>query len=180
MITMSGVIDVQYMKMKYKGFEFDVNPKDFKTCMNKSSVKYNTVYSEQICVENGRNCVSVSGKGCFVGENAANKAFEMVRVYNKKGSDYLFLPNSVPLKMHFTSLDISYSSGNDRVDYSFVFTQESNTKNETKTPRFTYALEEENLFDVANRTGVKIETLVKCNDIGSIFALKEGDRIWLI
>ena len=106
MITMSGVIDVQYMKMKYKGFEFDVNPKDFKTCMNKSSVKYTTVYSEQICVENGRNCVSVSGKGCFVGENAANKAFEMVRVYNKKGSDYLFLPNSVPLKMHFTSLHI--------------------------------------------------------------------------
>ena len=42
-ITMSGVIDVQYMKMKYKGFEFDVNPKDFKICMNKSSVKYDTV-----------------------------------------------------------------------------------------------------------------------------------------
>lgn len=171
---------MQYMKMKYKGFEFDVNPKDFKICMNKSSVKYDTVYSEQICVENGRDCVSVSGEGCFVGENAADKAFEMVRVYNKKGGDYLFLPNSVPLKMHFISLNISYSSGNDRVDYSFVFTQESNTKSEAKTPRFTYALEEENLFDVANRTGIEIESLVKCNDIGNIFALKEGDKIWLI
>lgn len=177
---MSGVIDVQYMKMKYKGFEFDVNPKNFKISMNKSIAKYDTVYSEQLCVENGKECASVSGNGCFIGKNAADKAFELVRVYNKKGSDYLFLPNSVPLKMRFTSLDISYSSGNDRVEYSFVFTQESNTKSETKTSRFTYALEEENLFDVANRTGVEVETLVKCNDFGSVFALKEGDRVWLI
>ncbi len=103
-----------------------------------------------------------------------------MRVYNKKGSDYLFLPNSVPVKAYFSSLDISYSSANDRVEYSFVFTQECNTKNELQTPEFIYALKDENLFDVSNRTGVEIETLVKCNDIGNVFAIKEGDRIWLI
>ncbi len=171
---------MQYMKMKYGGFEFNVNPKSFKASMNKNLTKYDTVFSEQMCVDNGRECTRVSGEGYFIGENAADKAFELVRVYNKKGSDYLFLPNSVPVKAYFSSLDISYSSANDRVEYSFVFTQECNTKNELQTPEFIYALKDENLFDVSNRTGVEIETLVKCNDIGNVFAIKEGDRIWLI
>lgn len=171
---------MQYMKMKYGGFEFDVNPKTFKISMDKNIVTYDAVYSDQISFDNGRNCICVSGEGYFVGENAANKAFELVRAYNKKGSDYLFLPNSVSVKVHFSSLDISYSSANDRIEYSFVFTQESNNKEETGSLDFTYVLENENLFDVSNRTGVGIETLVKCNDIGNIFAVKEGDRIWLI
>ncbi|WP_297131032.1 hypothetical protein [uncultured Eubacterium sp.] len=171
---------MQFMKMSYKGFEFNINPKNFKISMSKSTAKYNTVYDGQICTEKGKGCAVVSGKGYFVGADAAGKAFELVRVFNKKGSDYLFLPNSVPIKMHFTSLDISYSSGNDRVEYSFEFTQECNTKSEEHTVGYTYALENENLFDIASRTGVQIESIVKCNDIGDIFAVKEGEKIWLI
>ncbi len=171
---------MQFMKMNYKGFEFNINPKDFKISMSKGTAKYNTVYAEQICKENGRGCAVVSGKGYFTGRDSALKAFELVRVFNKKGSDYLFLPNSVPIKMLFTSLDVSYSSGNDRVEYSFEFTQECNTKSEEHTVGYTYVLENENLFDVASRTGVQIESIVKCNDIGDIFAVREGEKIWLI
>lgn len=171
---------MQFMKMSFGGLEFSVNPKDFKISMNRNMAKYDTVYSNEVCKDNGKKCTVISGKGYFVGEDAANKAFDMVRVYNKKGSDYLFLPNSVPLKMYFSSLDISYSSGNDRVEYSFEFVQDENTKIESKVLDYTVALLNENLFDIASRTGTKIETLVKNNDIGDVFAVKEGDRIWLI
>lgn len=171
---------MQFMKMSYKGFEFTINPKDFKISMGKSTAKYTTVYDGQISSENGKGCVVVSGKGFFVGGDSAGRAFELVRVFNKKGSDYLFLPNSVPIKMLFTSLDISYSSGNDRVEYSFEFTQECNTKSEEHTVGYTYALENENLFDIASRTGIQIESIVKCNDIGDIFAIREGEKIWLV
>lgn len=171
---------MQFMKMSYKGFDFDINPKDIKISMNKGTTKYNTVYDEQICKENGRSCVVVLGKGYLTGGDSAVRAFELVRVFNKKGSDYLFLPNSVPIKMLFTSLDISYSSGKDRVEYSFEFTQECNTKSEEHSVGYTYALKNENLFDIASRTGVQIESIVKCNDIGDIFAVREGEKIWLI
>ena len=40
---------MQFMKMSYKGFDFDINTKDIKIYMNKGTKKYNTVYDEQIC-----------------------------------------------------------------------------------------------------------------------------------
>ena len=115
-----------------------------------------------------------------MGEDSAKKAFELVRAYNKKGSDYLFLPNSVPIKACFSSLSISYCAGNDRVDYSFEFVQECKEKNEEHNPDYTVAADGENLFDIAHRTGMQIENLVEANDFGDVFAVKEGDRVWLI
>ena len=171
---------MQYMKMKYRGFEFNVNPKSLKISMNKKISRYDTVYAEELCAQGTNRLYTVSGNGCFVGEDSAKKAFELVRAYNKKGSDYLFLPNSVPIKACFSSLSISYSAGNDRVDYSFEFVQECKEKNEEHNPDYTVAADGENLFDIAHRTGMQIENLVEANDFGDVFAVKESDRVWLI
>ena len=171
---------MQHMKMKYRGFEFNVNPKSLKISMNKKISRYDTVYAEEICAQGTNRLYTVSGNGCFVGEDSAKKAFELVRAYNKKGSDYLFLPNSVPIKACFSSLSISYCAGNDRVDYSFEFVQECKEKNEETNPDYTVAADGENLFDIAHRTGMQIENLVEANDFGDVFAVKEGDRVWLI
>ena len=82
--------------------------------------------------------------------------------------------------MLFTSLEINYSASNNRVEYSFEFTQDGFEKKEVYDFGYTVALEGENLFDVSSRTGVEIQRLVSLNDFGDLFAVKEGDRVWLI
>lgn len=171
---------MELMKMRYKTFEFEVNPKDISVSMSKNISKNSLPYSSQLCNEVGKNSTIISGKGYFVGADALEKVFSLVRVYNKKGSDFLFIPSSTPIKTYFSKLDINYSSGNNRVEYTFEFVEDSQNKSDTKDFGYTYAKNGENLFDVANRTGIAIESIVSLNDIGDVFTVREGDKIWLI
>lgn len=171
---------MEFMKMRYKSFVFEINPKDISVSMSKNISKNSLPYSSQLCNEVGKNATVISGKGYFTGEKALEKVFSLVRVYNQKGSDFLFVPSASPIKAYFSKLDVSYSSGNGRVEYSFEFVEDCQNKNDIRDFGYTYAESKENLFDVANRTGVAVESIVKLNDIGDVFAIREGDKIWLI
>lgn len=171
---------MEMIKMKYKDFEFDVNPTDIRLSMSKNISKHSLPYKAQSCEEMGKNAAVVSGKGYFLGEDAMNKAYALSRVYNKKGSDYLFTPYCVPIKVFFSSLDIIYSASNSRVEYTFEFTQDKPEKKDTYDFGYTIAKDGENLFDIANRTGLEIEKIASLNDFGDLFSVKEGDRVWLI
>lgn len=171
---------MQMMKMRYKDFEFLVNPKDVKLSMSRS-ISHNIIpHSVEYSQDLGRSSSVVSGKGYFVGEDAMTKAFNLIRVYNKKGSDYLFLPSSIPIKAYFSRLDVSYSSGENRVEYSFEFVEECVDKKDECDYGYTFAADKENLFDISNRTGIKVEKLVDLNNYGDLFTVREGDKVWLM
>lgn len=171
---------MELMKMRYKSFEFDINPKDISVSMSKNIAKNNMPYSSQLCNEVGKNSTIISGKGYFTGEKALEKVFSLVRTYNKKGSDFLFIPSSTPIKAYFSKLDVNYSSGNGRVEYSFEFVEDCQNKSDVRDFGYTYIEKNENLFDVSNRTGIAVESIVSLNDIGDVFAVREGDKLWLI
>lgn len=166
--------------MKYKGFELNINPKDFTICTKKkiseSVVPYDNFASDEI----GKFASRVTGSGVFYGNDAVQKAHELLRLFNKKGSDYLFLPSGDTLKCYFEKLEVKYSSSYDRVEYSFGFLEDIGNQKDSYSFGYTYANDRENLFDVANRTGVKIEKLVEANDFQSIYAVSKGDKIWLM
>ena len=171
---------MKMIKMKYRDFEFEVIPSEVSMKLTKNISKTDFANHGEKCEEINKKGALISGKGYFVGEDAMNKAYALIRVFNKKGSDFLFTPFCNPKKMLFTSLEIHYSASNSRVEYSFEFTQDGFEKNEVYDFGYTVALEGENLFDVSSRTGVEVQRLVSLNDFGDLFAVKEGDRVWLI
>lgn len=166
--------------MKYKDFEFEVNPQDIRLAMKKNISKQSIPYKNEKCEEINSKASIVSGKGYFVGQDAMNKAYMLSRTFNKKGSDFLFTPFCAPMKMFFTSLDVKYSACDSRVEFTFEFTQDAPYKNAKYDFDFTVAKKDENLFDISDRTGVDVEKIASLNDFGDLFAVKEGDRVWLM
>lgn len=171
---------MDYMKMKYKGFEFDVNPKEFQLLASKNISKIDIPNKTFVNNEINPKGLTVKGKGSLIGENALEKAHLLLLLFNKSGSDFLFLPTGDVVKAYFADLNISYSGSLDKVDYSFEFVEDTKGKEAEYTFGYTIAKRQENMFDVSNRTGVSVETLAKVNQVESVFAIKEGDKIWLM
>lgn len=170
---------MQYIKMSYKGFSFDANPSSLTARYSKNVSKKRIPFSASASQEVGPSEAVISGEGSFVGAGAMKRAHELLRIYNKKGSDYLFCPHALPIKAYFSELDISYSSAENKVSYCFTFVQDSSEKASDYSFKYTIANAGENLFDVANRTGVDIEKIVASNDYEDLFSISEGDKVWL-
>ena len=121
----------------------------------------------------------IKGNGKFVGSNAGEKAHELIKVFQSKGSSFLFSHDLPPMRAYFSSLDISYNAVEECVDYSFEFIEDSDAKNPIRNFGYTFALANENLYDIANRTSVGVEKLFKCNNYPDLFSVREGDKVWL-
>ena len=61
----------------------------------------------------------------------------------------------------------------------FEFIQDTNNKKNQKPIDFTYALKNENMYDIAHRCSADIEGLFLNNDYEDLFSVEEGDKIWL-
>lgn len=166
--------------MKYKGFVFDINPKGFKLSAQKNIAKTNLPSSGFVNQELNNKGLVVTGNGSFIGKDAMEKAHLLLRLFNKKGSDFLFLPTGDVVKAYFSDMSITYSASLEKVDYTFEFVEDGPSKNALHSFGYTLAKENENLFDVSNRTGVEIDKLASINHVQSIFAVSEGDKIWLM
>lgn len=170
---------MQYIRMSYKDFCFMVNPDSLKLRYSKSLgnkiVPFGIGKGREICT----NPTVISGKGCFVGANARQCIRDLSRLFNDKGSGYLFLPDSTPIKAVFSTLDIEYAGCDDKIEYSFEFVQESGDKAPIMDFGYTFAKRDENLFDIANRTNTDVGELFRLNRYKDLFSVNEGDRVWL-
>ena len=83
------------------------------------------------------------------------------------------------MRMFFSDLKLSADAQENRIEYSFTFIEEVNAKRRHFDFGYTFALPDENLYDVANRCGVKVERLAEANGYRDLFSLSEGDKIWL-
>ncbi len=170
---------LQMIKMNYKNFSFDVNPSAVKIEFSKNISCENIIFSNSKTDEISFNPVIISGEGCFCGENAKDYAHELMRIFKSNGSDYLFVPDIDPIKAFFDKLCISYNADKNSVGYTFSFIEDCSDKKSNYDFGFTYALKGENLYDIANRTGVSIETIVENNDFEDLFSVGEGDKVCL-
>ncbi len=170
---------MKLIKMSYKGLVFYANPSSIKIQLSKYVSKRNiplfTSKTQEICFQPSR----ITGNGVFAGNDAGKFADKLMRIFKSEGSGYLFLPNSEPVLTHFDALDISYDAEKNCVSYSFSFIEDCKGKRHSFDFGYTFALEGENMYDVANRTNVSIEKLARCNDFKDLFSLSEGDRVKL-
>lgn len=170
---------MQLIRISYKDFTFMVNPETLTIKHSKTVANRQIPFSLGKNKEMGTNPVTITGSGYFAGENARKNIRTLSSVFDKKGSGYLFLPDSTPIKAIFSSLDISFAGAGDRIDYSFEFVQENIAKGPVYDFGFTYAMGGENLYDIANRTNVDVGTIFSLNSFSDLFSVQEGDKVWL-
>lgn len=166
-------------KMGYKGMTFDVNPKSVKTDFSKKiaikTIPFGFGKSAEIC----KMPVKITGSGAFYGSTAGQEAHKLMQVFEKGGSSYLFMPKLAPIKAFFTDLTMRVGADSESIEYTFSFTEDCTEKRSSYPFGYTYALEGENLYDIANRCEVAADVLFRANDYMDMFSVREGDKVWL-
>lgn len=170
---------MQTITMNYKGFCFNANPAYIKAEYSKNIASKTVLFKSSKQQEISFKAAKIKGKGKFVGTDAGEKAHELIKVFRSKGSAFLFSPDLPPMTAYFSALDISYNAVENCVDYSFEFIEDSNAKNPVRNFGYTFALDGENLYDIANRTSVGVDKLFKCNNYPDLFSVSKGDKVWL-
>lgn len=167
------------MKMRFKDFEFPSNPAVIKTELS-ANVRENSLFESDSAVYNiSRNAAVISGKGCFWGEERFTASALLKKLQSSSDAGWLFLPDGSCFNAFFTALTVEEDAKKDCVFYSFSFTENCLHKKEEYDFGFTLAQENENMFDIAHRCGVPIETLMRLNDFKTPFSIKAGDRVVL-
>ena len=167
------------VKMKFKDFEFPSNPAVIRTKLS-SNVRENPLFQRDSAVYNiSRNATVISGEGSFWGEERFTASALLKKLRSSNSSGWLFLPDGSCYNAFFTSLTVEENAKKGCVSYSFSFTENCAHVKEEYDFGFTLALENENMFDIAHRCGVAVETLMRLNDFKTPFSVKEGDKVVL-
>lgn len=167
------------VKMKFKDFEFPSNPAVIKTELS-ANVRENPLFQSDSAVYNvSRNAAVISGNGSFWGEERFIASALLKKLQNSSSSGWLFLPDGSCFNAFFTSLTVEEDAKKGCVFYSFSFTENCSHRKEEYDFGFTLALENENMFDIAHRCGVAVETLMRLNDFKTPFSVNAGDRVVL-
>lgn len=167
------------IKMSYKGLELEVNPSSLEVSMSKSIAERQIPFRFTKANEIAFEPTVIKGKGRISAENAEKEIFRLERVFKSKGSAYLFAPNVTPMKAFFKALSMQTDSRDGSVCYTFEFVEDDSGKKSLYDFGYVLAMEGDNLFTIANRTGVKPEELFECNDYKDLFSVKSGDKVWL-
>lgn len=167
------------VKMRFKDFEFPSNPAVIKTELS-ANVRENPLFQRDSAVYNvSRNAAVISGNGSFWGEERFTASALLKKLQNSSSAGWLFLPDGSCFNAFFTALTIEEDAKRGCVSYSFSFTENCSHRKEEYDFGFTLALENENMFDIAHRCGVAVETLMRLNDFKTPFSVKAGDKVVL-
>ncbi len=166
-------------KMRFKGFEFDVNPALIKVS-RKRIINEKPLLSGISRVKSGAfQPVEISGKGVFYGDSAFKNSATLEMLYQSSNEGWLYLPCGGAYKVYFKELAVSYDSVKNNIEYSFLFVEGTNSKKPFHDFSFTVAGENENMFQIADRCRVSVEQLMALNDYKTPFSVQTGDRVVL-
>ena len=169
---------MKLIKMKYKNYEFTINPSSIKVEHSKlitsQSILKHFYKSNFVSVKP----ISIIGSGIITGKDMLEQMALIEMLFNKKEPDYLFLPGFPPIKAHFSDITFKLDCDKNSIGYEFKFIEDSRLKNEYYNFGYTIAKNGENLFDIANRLNVGVEILVDKNDFKDLFSVKEGDKVY--
>lgn len=179
MTAKSWQVTVMKGKMQFKDFVFDVNPSVIEVHRQRN-IHEKTLLSGRCKVRNGaEHPVQISGKGVFYGDAAYENYAMLEMLYRKSSAGWLYLPSGDAYRVYFKELTVSYDSAKNRCEYSFLFVECTNIKKPFYDFRFTVAEENENMFHIADRCRVSVESLMELNDYKTPFSVQAGDRVVL-
>ncbi|MCI9112220.1 MAG: LysM peptidoglycan-binding domain-containing protein [Eubacterium sp.] len=167
------------MKMKYKDFEFPSNPSVLKVELSDNVVEKPLFGSDSAVYSISHNAALISGEGCFWGKDGIVFSRELKALQKSSSSGWLFLPDGGCYNAFLTALTVKEDARKGCVFYTFSFTENCNHKKDEFDFGFTYALENENMFDISHRCGVEIERLMQLNNIETPFSVSVGDKVVL-
>lgn len=170
---------MKHIKMKFKSFEFPVNPSVIKISADRSTEINKTVSGKSVSENASLNPVVISGEGEFFGEKAQEWCDCLHTLVKASSAGWLFTPSAAPVFAYFTEFSYSINAEKSSAQYSFKFIQADTKREEEKHFGFTYALPDENAFDIAYRTGVSVNEIMRLNDFKGPFDINEGDKVVL-
>lgn len=163
--------------MKYGEYTWPSNPSDIKISMKRKMSNSFIPGKYEVLSEIADGARTVSGEGVFAGENAYSQMMKLKYVFDTKHCGELYVPGLDVMDAFFVSLDIVGEAKKDFVRYSFEFAEKKKDKKRHAFFDTTTVQKDENLFDVAQRTGVAVEELARLNTIKDAFSIEEGDVI---
>lgn len=167
------------MKLKYKNFEFPMNPESLKISSSTNCEK-RAVFGKNSIVQNvSLNPVTVTGNGEFYGDKGDEYCAVLQNMLKNKSSGWLFLPGGHCVKVFFTEFSFHKKSKKNAVQYSFAFTEDCTDRKAQRNLKYTLAEKDENAFEIANRCDVSVNDIMKLNDLKSPFDINFGDRVVL-
>lgn len=168
------------IKVQYKNYTFDVNVKDFNISMKRDVSTVGAIDAPLATGNVSAFPTVLSGKGYFIGDDAVDKAYGLMKIYNEKGSGYVFSPYSIPFKAFFTKFEMSYSCEKRRVEYVFEFTEDLPGKETEYQFPYTFVNENESVFDLSKRVGVPVDIILEKNELYDLYNLRKDRKIWLM
>ncbi len=165
------------MNMSFGSILWEINPSELKiSCERAVGRRLVPGFGENI-QELGRGRRTVTGKGYIIGENCHREFQRLEEVFTLGCRDMLFLPGRQPFDAILTGLEYIGISGDDALQYAFVFTEASVEELEADG-RVLYAKAGESLWDYSWTCRVPMDVLVRKNGhIRYINCLSEGERV---
>ena len=167
------------VKMKFKDFEFPNNPLFIKTEMAQRINESPVLSGESRVFSIADKATVIKADGCFWGEEGEAASLKLKILMKSRKSGWLFLPDGSCFNAYLSSLDIQEDAKKNAVSYSISFIEKCPNKQGEYHFGFTYAKENENMFDIAFRCDKSIENLMKLNDFSNPFSVKKGDKVVL-
>lgn len=163
-------------KMKFREFEFPLNPAVIEVKYSKNISKTPLFGSDSATEGVSRNAAVICGEGSFFGEGAFALAAELERLNKSEADGWLFLPDGGCFKAFFEELTVRSDAKKNEVFYTFKFVESCAHKKQELLLDFTTVRDGENLFDVAHRTRVPLERIMDLNSFKSPFDVSAGDK----
>lgn len=167
------------VKMKFKDFEFPNNPLFIKTEMAQRINERSVLSGESKVFPVSDRAAVIKADGCFWGEDGSDASLKLKILMKSRKPGWLFLPDGSCCNVYLSSLDIQEDAKKSCISYSISFIEKCNGKKSEYDFGFTYAEENETMFDIAFRCDKSIERLMELNDFSTPFSVKKGDKVVL-
>lgn len=161
--------------MRFSGFTWHHNPKELQIINGKTIVDLDIAYDKNVLQNFGEKPIVINGVGELYGDDCLEQYEKLRQLYLKGECGILCLPQLTPIYACFEKLSVLAKDINSVITYSFSFKQVT-SKETNKVYIDTFKVsDEKTLWEVAQKTQVDIETLVRLNsDIMFINDLQEG------
>ncbi|MDE5670626.1 MAG: hypothetical protein K2I14_04075 [Eubacterium sp.] len=167
------------VKMKFKDFEFPTNPLFIKTEMACRINEKSVLSGESKVFHVSDRASVIKTDGCFWGDDGSDALLKLKMLMKSRKPGWLFLPDGSCYNAYLSSVDIREDAKKNCISYSISFIEKCPGKKSEYDFGFTYAEDDENMYDIAFRCDKSIEKLMEINDFSNPFSVKKGDKVVL-
>ena len=153
---------MKLVPMRFRGVQWHHNPKEIVFSCDKSVKELNSPNGTSYIQNMGRKNMVISGTGELYGNDCLEQFDRLLSLFRQGGQGVLAIPKITPVYAVFESLKIKGEPKPDVLEYSFVFREVMEEKQQDKTQTYT-AGEGKCLWDISYKFGVPIDTLVRLN-----------------